>query len=336
MDTRGQSLDSMPTMQSEGAEPRPYGQEQSLDSMPTMRPEGAQPRAVAACGVLALCVAALAVNGCRTRLATEAEAARQSKADWKGEKEFAVALKESKGEGSKAGATKTVTVKGVPFELVYVAPGTFAMGSDDSDAYFFEKPVHEVTLTKGYWIGKTEVTQRQWEAVMGGNPSKWKGKDLPVETVSWNDCQEFIEKLNGLQGDVKFALPTEAQWEFAARGGTKSKGYKYSGSNSIGEVAWYDGNSDRETHPVGTKKSNELGIHDMSGNVWEWCQVWYGNYPSGAVTDPVGAGSGDFRVFRGGSWYFTARFCRSALRDWYSPGRRYFNIGFRLAASAGQ
>ncbi len=255
-------------------------------------------------------------------------------ADWSGERDKVVVLSEL--EIHAVGATKMVTVKGVQFDLVWVTPGSFDMGSNDGDADSDEMPICRVTLTKGYWMGKTEVTQGQWKAVMGDNPSNFKGDDLPVERVSWDECQEFIRKLNGLQGDVRFALPTEAQWEFAARGGTKGKGYKYSGSDNAGEVAWYYGNSGGKTHSVGTKVANELGIHDMSGNVWEWCQDCYGNYPDGSVEDPSGAMSGDLHVNRGGSWNYAVEGCRSTDRFRYIRDGRSIGLGLRLAASAGQ
>ena len=181
-------------------------------------------------------------------------------------------------------------------------------------------------------MGKYEVTQSLWQVVMGSNPSKFKGDDLPVEQVSWNDCQEFIGKLNGLTGK-KFRLPTEAEWEYAARGGKKSRGYQYSGSSNISDVAWYDGNSGSKTHPVGKKQANELGIYDMSGNVWEWCQDWYGSYVSTSQTNPSGANSGSYRVYRGGSWYNDAMRCRSSFRYPGGPGYRRDYLGLRLVLS---
>ena len=224
------------------------------------------------------------------------------------------------------------TVNGVSFEMVRVEGGTFRMGAtseQEDDAWNREKPAHSVTLSS-YYIGKTEVTQTLWQAVMGSNPSYFKGADLPVENVSWNDCQEFIQKLNRLTGR-NFRLPTEAEWEFACRGGNNSRGYKYSGSNNLGSVAWYDGNSGNKTHPVGTKAPNELGIYDMSGNVWEWCADWYGDYSSGAQTNPTGPISGSCRVCRGGCWYIYAWRCRSSLRDGYRPTNRDIILGLRLA-----
>ena len=227
---------------------------------------------------------------------------------------------------------KTFYANGVPFEMVEVRGGTFRMGATSEqgcDAYDWEKPVHSVTLS-GYYIGKTEVTQALWKAVMGSNPSYFKGDDLPVACVSWDDCQEFIRKLNSLTGQ-HFRLPTEAEWEFACRGGNNSLGYKYSGSDNIDNVAWYDGNSGDKTHPVATKSANELGIYDMSGNVWEWCCDWYGDYTSGALTNPKGPESGSFRVRRGGSWISLAGNCRSSIRGSYYPTFRFNGLGLRLA-----
>ena len=227
--------------------------------------------------------------------------------------------------------SKTFTVNGVSFEMIPVEGGTFTMGAtaeQGSDAYDWEKPAHQVTLSS-YSIGKTEVTQALWKAVMGRNPSNFKGDDLPVENVSWDDCQEFIKKLNQLTG-LNFRLPTEAEWEFAARGGNKSKGYKYAGSNNLDEVAWYDDNSNKKTHAVATKRPNELGIYDMSGNVWEWCQDWYGDYSSSSQTNPEGPNTGSYRVHRGGSWDGLARYCRVSNRDYNSPDYGDYSLGFRL------
>ena len=225
-----------------------------------------------------------------------------------------------------------LTIKGVRYEMVWVEGGTFRMGATSeqgSDAYDFEKPVHSVTLS-GYYIGKTEVTQALWKAVMGSNPSNLKGDDLPVESVSWDDCQEFIRELNALTGQ-NFRLPTEAEWEFACRGGNNSRGYKYSGSNYIDNVAWYGGNSGDKTHPVATKLPNELGIYDMTGNVWEWCADWYGDYSSGAQTNPKGPYDGSYRVFRGGFWIISAEYCRSSFRNYGCPGNRIISLGLRLS-----
>jgi formylglycine-generating enzyme required for sulfatase activity len=180
-------------------------------------------------------------------------------------------------------------------------------------------------------MGKYEVTQDQWKAIMGNNPSKFKGDNLPVEQVRWNDVQEFINKLNTKTGK-SYRLPTEAEWEYAARGGDKSNGYKYSGSNTLGDVAWYDGNSNNTTHAVGSKQPNELGIYDMAGNVWDWCSDRYGKYSSNAQSNPTGPSSGSLRVFRGGSWNGFAQVCRTADRCCYYPGDHHGNIGFRLVS----
>ncbi len=219
-----------------------------------------------------------------------------------------------------------ITVDGVSFKMIKVEGGTFQMGSENGDSD--EKPVHSVTLSD-YYIGKTEVTQALWKAVMGSNPSEFQGDNLPVVWVSWNDCQEFISKLNQKTGR-RFALPTEAQWEFAARGGNKSQGYEYSGSNNIDDVAWYWDNSSQQTHPVGSKQANELELYDMSGNVWEWCADWYDSYSSSSQTNPTGSETSFFRVLRGGGWDGVASYCRSADRFIGSPDRRSDNYGFRL------
>lgn len=224
------------------------------------------------------------------------------------------------------------TVNGVTFEMIPVEGGTFTMGAtteQGDDAFNSEKPAHQVTLSS-YAIGKYPVTQELWKVVMGNNPSEFKGKNLPVESISWNDCQEFIKKLNNLTGK-KFRLPTEAEWEYAARGGKKSKGYKYSGSNNLNNVAWYHDNSEDKTHPVVEKKPNELGIYDMSGNVWEWCNDWYGGYQSSAVSNPTGPASGSCRMCRGGGWINDGRRCRVSSRDYAPPGSRGSFLGLRLA-----
>ena len=223
---------------------------------------------------------------------------------------------------------------GISIDMVKVEAGTFMMGatSEMKDPYSDKKPVHQVTLTNDYYMGKYEVTQALWQAVMGSNPSNFKGDNLPVETVNWNDCQEFISKLNSLTGR-KFRLPTEAEWEYAARGGKKSRGYQYSGSRKISDVAWYEGNSRSKTHPVGRKQANELGIYDMSGNVWEWCSDWYGSYSSSSQTNPMGSDSGAKRVRRGGSWCYIARICRSSYRYGDAPDCRGLYLGLRLALS---
>ena len=212
--------------------------------------------------------------------------------------------------------------------MVYVSGGTFIMGGDESSD---QTPTHSVTLSS-YYICKYEVTQALWRAVMGSNPSKFKGDNLPVEQVSWNDCQTFINRLNSYTGR-NFRLPTEAEWEFAARGGNYSRHYKYSGSNYISDVAWYCDNSGNRTHPVGTKQANELGLYDMSGNVWEWCSDWYGSYSSYSQSNPTGATSGFGRVERGGNWCGLARYCCSSHRSYYAPGNSFDDLGLRLVLS---
>ena len=226
------------------------------------------------------------------------------------------------------GEDKVFTVNGVSFKMIAVKSGTFQLGSDDW--YDNEKPVHQVTLSD-YYIGETEVTQELWSAVMGSNPSEFPGNmQRPVEMVSWNDCQTFISRLNELTGET-FRLPTEAQWEYAARGGNKSKGYTYSGSNVIDDVAWYLDNLSSTTHPVKTKAPNELGIYDMTGNVLEWCSDWYGSYSFAAQTDPTGPSTGSIRVNRGGSFNYDATYCSVANRISYPPAGIYGNLGLRLA-----
>lgn len=229
---------------------------------------------------------------------------------------------------------QTFTVNGVQFTMVAVEGGTFTMGATSeqgSDARDKEKPAHKVTLSD-YYIGQTEVTQALWEAVMGSNPSNHKGDNLPVENVSWNDCQAFIQKLNQLTGK-QFRLPTEAEWEYAARGGRKSRGYKYAGGNNIDSVAWCDGNSGNETHPVATKQANELGIYDMSGNVLEWCSDWCGDYTSSSQSDPQGPSSGLYRVIRGGCYYNFARNCRVSYRISNTLDYRSGYLGLRLSCN---
>ena len=228
------------------------------------------------------------------------------------------------------GKDKVYTVKGVSFKMIAVKGGTFTMGATSeqtgADSEESELPTHSVTLSN-YYIGETEVTQELWTAVMGSNPSYFtRDMQRPVEQVSWDACQTFITKLNELTGET-FRVPSEAQWEYAARGGNKSKGYIYSGSNTIDDVAWY---SSSTTHPVKTKAPNELGIYDMSGNVLEWCSDWYGSYSSAAQTDPTGPSTGLYRVKRGGSWGYHARACRVAFR-YYGASVRIINMGVRLA-----
>ena len=237
----------------------------------------------------------------------------------------------SNSETTSSAGNQVITVGNVSFTMVRVEGGTFQMGATSeqgSDAVKDEKPAHQVTLSS-YYIGETEVTQALWEAVMGNNPSYFKGSNRPAENISWKDCQAFIEKLN-IKTGLNFRLPTEAEWEFAARGGNKSQVYKYSGSNSINDVAWFTDNSSKETHDVKTKQANELGLYDMSGNVWEWVQDWKGEYPSSAQSNPIGPSSGSLRVIRGGCWLFPASICRVSSRFNDYPNNGY-SRGLRLA-----
>ena len=242
----------------------------------------------------------------------------------------------SSGSSSMASGSNTISIPvkdGISIDMVKVEAGTFMMGatSEMKDPYSDEKPLHQVTLTNDYYMGKYEVTQALWEAVMGWNSSEFNDDNLPVNSVSWKDCQKFISKLNKMTGK-KFRLPTEAEWEYAARGGKKSRGYQYSGNSNISDVAWYDGNSGSKPHPVGTKQANELGIYDMSGNVYEWCSDWYGSYSSSSQTNPTGSDSGSFRVCRGGCWSRNARRCCLSCRD-CTPDYRFNFLGLRLALS---
>ena len=235
--------------------------------------------------------------------------------------------------------TETFTVNGVTFNMVVVEGGSFMMGAtadQGSDAFSDESPAHQVNLSS-YRIGQTEVTQALWWAVMGSNPSYFTPTygyadilQRPVECVTWNDCQTFITKLNQLTGKT-FRLPTEAEWEYAARGGKKSKHYKYAGSNAINDVAWYTSNSGSTTQPVATKAPNELGLYDMSGNVDEWCQDRYGSYSSATQTNPTGPSTGSNRVFRGGAYYYNDRYCRVSNRGYDDQTTTYITVGLRLA-----
>ena len=219
--------------------------------------------------------------------------------------------------------------------MVYVEGGTFTMGATSEqgrDANSDEKPPHQVTLSS-FYICKFEVTQALWKLVMGTNPSNYKGNSLlPIENVSWNNCQEFIRKLNAMTGK-HFRLPTEAEWEYAARGGKRSKGYIYAGSNNLDEVAWYGDNSGSITHPVGTKAPNELGLYDMSGNVLEWCQDLYDSsyYNFSPQNNPLGPSSGSIRINRGGSFSCSVAGCRKTYRFYSAPWNTHSDLGLRLA-----
>ena len=239
--------------------------------------------------------------------------------------------KDDNGGGGSKFETQYILADGVSFKMVAVEGGTFQMGSpaSDSEARSNERPQHAVTVSD-FYIGDFEVSQALWKDVMGSNPSSFQGNNRPVENVSWEDCQKFIAKLNQMTGK-KFRLPTEAEWEYAARGGSKSKGYKYAGSNNIGDVAWYYNNSNGETHNIGKKAANELGLYDMSGNVWEWCSDRSGNYSASAQTDPTGSATGSDRMCRGGGKGSKAGDCRVAARNLAEPDLRIENLGLRLA-----
>ena len=276
---------------------------------------------------------------------TDLSAAKRSQLATEEKRERERLLAERKNKGNTGGGTtttgnQTFTVNGVSFTMVQVQGGTFIMGATSeqgSDAESREKPAHNVTMSS-YHIGETEVTQELWKAVMGKNPSVHEGGNLPVENVSWKDCQKFIKRLNKITGK-DFRLPTEAEWEFAARGGNLSKGYKYSGSDNLDDVAWSEENSSGTTHNVATKRSNELGLYDMSGNVSEWCSDWIDSYTysSFSQTNPTGPSSGHFRVIRGGSWVDTAWGCRVSARhqgsinSWFKPDNQNEWRGLRLA-----
>ena len=249
------------------------------------------------------------------------------------------------------GETKVFTLPGgVHMEMVYVAPGSFQMGSENG--VDDEKPVHKVTLTNGYWIGKYPVTQAQWNALVsamdvsfdGGRPVAFFSRngigrdlvsgldtsDFPMENISWNDCTALVAALNKEDREGwRWSLPTEAQWEYACRAGSTEP---YAGDGYLDDMGWYDDNCDM-THPVGQKRANAWGFHDTHGNVWEWCADWYGEYGRPA-TDPRGPASGKFRVLRGGSWSRSARGCRSAYRGRCSPDSRVCSYGLRLCCSA--
>ena len=238
--------------------------------------------------------------------------------------------------GSLVAGTKRVfsLPGGAEMEFVWIEPGVFQMGSDDGSSN--ERPVHEVEISRGFWLGKYEVTQGEWEAVMGSNPSYYKGDSRrPVETISWNDVQGFIAKLNAAAGSDVYRLPTEAEWEYACRAGTTTAyGYQVRDPNpSLGDYAWYSGNnSPSGPKVVGGKKPNDWGLHDMHGNVWEWVQDRYSSnyYNNSPRVDPPGPDTGSGRVLRGGYFDGHAQYLRSAYRYRYSPGGRYADIGARL------
>ena len=190
---------------------------------------------------------------------------------------------------------------------------------------------HRVTLSNGFWLGMTQVTEAQWQAVMGANPSKFQEATRPVEQVSWDECQAFLKKLSATAAGKQFRLPTEAEWEYAYRAGTQTAYYFGADTGRLGDHAWFGENSGSQTHDVGQKKPNAWGLYDMAGNVWEWCADWYGAYAAGSQQDPTGAPNGSHRVFRGGSRDYNAAYCRAASRGRSDPGYRGNGLGFRLA-----
>ena len=217
-------------------------------------------------------------------------------------------------------------------KFVKITPGTFMMGSPlDEPGRFNDEIQHEVTLTEGFEMQTTPVTQAQYEAVMGSNPSRFDGINNPVEMVSWDDAQEFIKRLNASQKLYAYRLPTEAEWEYCARAGTTTP--YYFKAEQIDSFAWHFGNSDNKTHPVGQKHPNACGLYDMSGNVCEWVEDWYGAYPGGPVIDPIGPSTGSYRVIRGGSWNLNARYLRASFRLNFDPGNPWYNVSFRLVRS---
>ncbi len=248
-----------------------------------------------------------------------------------------------------SGENYTIELPGkVKLDMVWIKPGSFKMGSpEDELGRDSDETQHEVKISKEFWLGKYEVTQAQWNAVMGSNKSKFKGKTLPVTNVSWEKAMEFCEELTKMEEEAgnlpegyKYTLPTEAQWEYACRAGTRTS--LNSGENitaeidecpNLDKVGWYGKLRSGTPHPVGKKQPNEWGLYDMHGNVREWCLDWYGEYPKSTVTDPKGPSSGSYRVMRGGSWNYYAYICRSAYRGRYCPSFNFSDYGFRLTLS---
>jgi formylglycine-generating enzyme required for sulfatase activity len=231
--------------------------------------------------------------------------------------------------------TKTIDLgNGVRMEFVLIPAGSFYMGSERAEVYsraIDEGPVHRVRISRPFYLAKYEVSQEQYVAVMGKNPSRFSGRSLPVDSVPWKEAVAFCKRLNERDGNG-CRLPTEAEWEYACRAGTDSRFYFGDRDSDLKDHAWYFDNSEKTTHPVGQKKPNAWGLYDMHGNVWEWCQDWYtDNYQNAPSTDPEGPSSGKERVIRGGSWDLLAVFCRSACRYSYSPNSGYFVNGFRVA-----
>ncbi len=234
---------------------------------------------------------------------------------------------------------ETRTFDGIEFQ--WCPAGTFTMGSPSSETgHTMDEAQHEVTISKGFWLSKYEVTQAQWQDITGGNPSNFDdpgSENRPVDQVTWEGVQDFLEDLNAATSGGPYRLPTESEWEYACRAGTTTRFHWGDDptESMIGDYAWYDGNSQDETHPVGGKMPNPWGLYDMNGNVWEWCQDWYGDYPAGPVTDPQGAASGTLRVLRGGGCDSYADDCRAANRFTFNPISSYRTIGFRIVRTPG-
>jgi formylglycine-generating enzyme required for sulfatase activity len=243
------------------------------------------------------------------------------------------AAEQAKPAVNNAAAPDTLT-NSIGMKFILIKPGSFKMGNTRGDDW--EAPVHKVTLTKSYYLQTTEVTQAQWAAVMADTPSHFKGGDLPVETVSWHDCQKFVEQLNAKEGVTAYRLPTEAEWEYACRAGTTTYYYWGDSFDPVGEYAWHGGNSNGKTHPAGLKKPNAWGLYDMNGNVVEWCQDWFdtGYYSKSPVVDPPGPEESGYKVMRGGGWYFdTLVDFTSTFRYFQPPAFAYFTAGFRVVRS---
>jgi formylglycine-generating enzyme required for sulfatase activity len=263
---------------------------------------------------------------------------------WKGSSETNQAGISSESQSTSQVRDLPRITNSIGMKLVLIPKGTFMMGSPESEQGRNENEnQHEVTLSKDYYLGVYEVTQAQYEKVMGKNPSHFQGAevgnenaDLPVENVSWDDAVEFCKKLSNLPEEKKagreYRLPTEAEWEYACRAGSKTA-YSFDDEKGLlPEYGWFDRNSSSRTHTVGLLEPSDWGVYDMHGNVWEWCSDWYDEYPKGAVSDPTGPKEGSFRVYRGGGWYLVAADCRSAYRGWYAPSYRN-DSGFRVALS---
>ena len=283
--------------------------------------------------LLLLAVLLVAMTGCGPDTKSEDQPTTPTKEDQPTAPEETVSLAETPNGSDESSAKAGVpAVNSVGMRFVPIPAGEFMMGDADNG------PTHKVTLTQPFSLGTYEVTQEQYEKVMGTNPSYFKGPQNPVEKVSWDDAVEFCRKLSAMPAEKKagyvYRLPTEAEWEYACRAGTKTT-YSFGDSDSeLGDYAWYNENSGNTTHPVGGKKPNPWGLYDMRGNVWEWCQDWYGDYPSGSVTDPTGSASGSSRVYRGGSWLYNSDYWRSAIRFGDPPDRRDYNLGFRVLRSS--